>query len=65
MFHCLKKIKKNEKGYHVTCFFFKVAVYQFVFVPCKHILTTICMFDEQIGTTKGTGGDVLILEEAA
>lgn len=49
----------------MTYFFFKVAVYQFVFVPCKHILTTICMFDEQIGTTKGTGGDVLILEEAA
>ena len=37
-------------------------------VPRKKPLLFVCFntcFFEQIGTTKGTGGDVLILEEAA
>lgn len=31
----------------------------------QRLLTVLCLFFAQIGTTKGTGGDVLILEEAA
>ena len=36
-----------------------------VLFVCLTRVFFFCFFFEQIGTTKGTGGDVLILEEAA